>query len=689
MGFAIFCVLIYVLEFVLFLLLSIVFSLLVIALPTYAAGVPNASTPMPTYTVATRPDEIGNIIIFDELSKHFNFKIHYLYFDQFAPILDSVQNKTADFSASVTYSEERAKYIDISEPTNVEYTYLFTNYGNHSTQSVQEIHSIAIANNLIFKDLVQRIHPNIKVIEFDSFEQAKQMIRSGEVDGVVDNISKLEPFLNDGFEARALNGKVPIQPVGIATAKGYHTKLVQEMVAYLHTPEMQKQLRQRMDEYQYEVRKKALRKRVVEAGFDSSKPLKVKFENVIQFSEYDKGGHIYGLAADIFTQSCEVLGLVCDVVSGPHESWTNMYNDLLNNKIDVLSPVTMSTSRLKKMNFSQAYFSPEAIIVKRSGYKKGVYKTISEMIVERISVVKGDYYDTLLTNMLPGQKLFRYANRAQQMKALADGKVDYVVLNRQNYYKMLQDNVADFSTEEDLSIGVFHKSAMSAAFPKTDQGRELAQLFSSAQQLVDTQSIINQYDIKPNWRLIFQQEKTSSRHIYAIFAFCTLFMVLAIWFMYKQAITDNLTKLKNRRALYQKYSRGIPTRTILVYIDVNKFKGINDTYGHSAGDTVLKRLAYLIFLHWPEGAFRLGGDEFILVGDVSEQKLDWVLEQLQSFTVDIDDQHSIEVKTSCGISRHRESLMDIDAVLHLADEQMYAAKAFSRKQSDEMLIKRA
>lgn len=41
------------------------------------------------------------------------------------------------------------------------------------------------------------------------------------------------------------------------------------------------------------------------------------------------------------------------------------------------------------------------------------------------------------------------------------------------------------------------------------------------------------------------------------------------------------------------------------------------------------------------------------------------------------------------ISCHRERLMEIDAVLHLADEQMYAAKADSRKQSDEMLVKRA
>ncbi|MGV3001438.1 diguanylate cyclase domain-containing protein [Vibrio sp. E150_018] len=672
-----------------FLLLFIALSLLTISLPTYAEEVPTTPISMPTYTVATRLDDIGNIIIFDELSQHFNFKVQYLYFDQFAPVLKAVKNKTADFSANVTYSEERAKYIDISEPTNVEYTYLFTNYNSHSPHSIKEIHTIAAANDLIFKDLFQRIYPNIKVVELDDFEHAKQMIRSGEVDGVVDNISKLKLFLSYGFDAHALNGKVPIQSVGIATAKGYHTKLVKEMVAYLHSPEMQKKLRQRMDNYQYEVRKKALRKRVVEAGFDNSKPLKVKFENVILLSEYDKNHNVFGLIADIFNQSCEVLGLTCDVVSDPDESWTGMYNDLLDNKIDILGPVTMSSRRLDKMYFSRAYFTSEAIIVKRSGYKEDVYKTISEMIIERISVVKGDYYDTLLTNMLPGQKLFRYADRVQQMQALVNGDVDYVVLNRQNYYKMLQDNVADFSTEEDLSIGVFHKSSMTVAFPKTDRGYKLAQLFSSAHQLIDTQSIINQYDIKPDWQVILKKEKAASRYIYTIFTFCTLFMVLAIWFMYKQAITDNLTKLKNRRALYQKYSRGIPPRTTLVYIDVNKFKAINDTYGHSVGDAALKRLAYLILRHWPEGAFRLGGDEFVLVGNVSKEKLESVLEQIQSFTIDIDAEHSIDVHTSCGISHYRENLMEIDAVLHLADEKMYAAKAYSRTQSDEMLVKRS
>ncbi|MFH0256993.1 diguanylate cyclase [Vibrio rumoiensis] len=628
-----------------------------------------------SYQVALVKDDIGSKIVFDELAKHFQLKVNYIYYDQFSGILDALKNNTTDFVPNVTYSQEREKYFDISPPTNMEYTYLYTLPKFSMNKSLSKVHSIAVADNLIFEQFLKEHYPQIKVVSFSNYPQALNMLNKGEVDGVIDGISKLKRFLNDGISAQMLNSVLPIQPVGIATGKGQNAALLNAMVDYLHTPEMQKTLRQITEAYQYEYQLGALRKRVARTGVDTTTTLKVKLENVTVLSKYQADGKPQGVAVDVLNKSCQILGFHCEIVSQPGDQWTGMLSDLLNNKIDVLGPMVISNNRKDSMYFSQPFFDTESVVVKRTGYKEGIYKSLSEMVIEKISVVRGDYYDQLLTNLLPGKKLYRMETREDQIQALKEGKVDYVILNRPNYIQMLVENTADFSTEEDADIGVFQKTPLGFAFPKTDKGQQLAELFSAAQSLIDRSAIIQHYYVQPNWRSILQKEQRTNYIVWSVFTLSIVFMLVVIGFVYRQAITDNLTQLKNRRALYQKYASGIPTRITLVYLDVNKFKVINDTYGHNAGDAVLQQLAELILQHWPGAAFRLGGDEFVLVGELSDRKLQSVLNELQSFTVDIDGQVFIDVTTSCGVSRFREKMMEIDDVLHLADKEMYMAKA--------------
>lgn len=628
-----------------------------------------------SYKVALVKGDIGSKIVFDELAEHFQIKPHYIYFEQFSSILDALKHKSIDFAPNVTYSEEREKYFDVSPPTNMEYTYLYTLPKFSNKKTFESVHSVAVANNLIFKEFIQQHYPNIKVLNFSSYQQALSMLKKGEVDAVIDGISKLKRFLDSGVNARMLNTSLPIQPVGLATGKGQNTELLNAMVKYLHTPVMQKTLRQKTEAYQYQYQLEALRKRVARLGIDTSIPLKVKLENLTVLSKYQGHDNAEGVAVDVLNKSCQILEFTCEIVSTSDEHWSTMIADLLNNKIDILGSVVISENRKANMYFSLPFFKTESVVVKRTGYKTGIYKTLSEMVVERISVIRGDYYDQLLTNILPGQKLYRMESREEQIHALKEGKVDYVILNRANYIQMLVENTADFSTEEDADIGVFQETPLGFAFPKTERGHELAVLFSAAQNLIDSSKIIQKYYVQPNWRSILQQEQKINYIVWTVFAFSLICMLVIIWFIYRQAITDNLTKLKNRRALYQRFARGIPKDRTLVYIDVNKFKGINDTYGHSAGDAVLQHLSQLILKHWPGTSFRLGGDEFVLVGNVSDSKLESVLRQLKTFTVDIEEQHPITVTTSCGMSQHRNEVMEIDKVLHLADKQMYLVKA--------------
>lgn len=95
----------------------------------------------------------------------------------------------------------------------------------------------------------------------------------------------------------------------------------------------------------------------------------------------------------------------------------------------------------------------------------------------------------------------------------------------------------------------------------------------------------------------------------------------------EEAARDNLTGLGNQRAYEETIAEAIagagPGDTLILYLlDVDRFKQVNDRYGHPAGDAVLARLGELIEELAPRGGYRIGGDEFAVLlhgGDAPEQ----------------------------------------------------------------------
>jgi len=144
-------------------------------------------------------------------------------------------------------------------------------------------------------------------------------------------------------------------------------------------------------------------------------------------------------------------------------------------------------------------------------------------------------------------------------------------------------------------------------------------------------------------------------------------------------LKDKLTKAYNRYYLEQKttelfnQNKGFK----FYYLDLNKFKPVNDDYGHEAGDEVLvlttRRLENLIS---DEGfVSRLGGDEFVIVQlenlkkDLSGEIIKTIEEPLNiSLTED-----EINISTSIGICIS-EAFDDIDPMLKEADEKMFEYK---------------
>ncbi|MCG3087955.1 sensor domain-containing diguanylate cyclase [Sporosarcina cyprini] len=149
------------------------------------------------------------------------------------------------------------------------------------------------------------------------------------------------------------------------------------------------------------------------------------------------------------------------------------------------------------------------------------------------------------------------------------------------------------------------------------------------------------------------------------------------------AFQNELTGLPNRRELLLSLERHVfeaeqnGSHFVVMFIDINRFKSVNDSYGHHVGDALLievgKRLAKLPY---ELELYHLSGDEFIILMD-DNSSLDDVIASItlafhDGFTVDT---FCVKVSASIGISLYPENSRDPARLLQLADQAMFEAKA--------------
>ena len=156
-----------------------------------------------------------------------------------------------------------------------------------------------------------------------------------------------------------------------------------------------------------------------------------------------------------------------------------------------------------------------------------------------------------------------------------------------------------------------------------------------------------------------------------------------------QANYDALTGLPNRNLLQDRLQQAVhgyrlPRTVAVAFIDLDHFKFVNDSLGHSAGDRLLKGIAERLRAVLRDGdtVARLGGDEFVLImnGQSSEEVIFRAMQRITAAVAEpmnIDGKELI-VTCSGGISLYPQDGLDVDTLLKNADAAMYRAKGEGR-----------
>lgn len=154
------------------------------------------------------------------------------------------------------------------------------------------------------------------------------------------------------------------------------------------------------------------------------------------------------------------------------------------------------------------------------------------------------------------------------------------------------------------------------------------------------------------------------------------------------AFYDTLTNMPNRRFFYERlkqailYAQRSHTKLAVIYIDMDHFKTINDTYGHDVGDHYLCAYAQAIKskLRSVDTLSRFGGDEFVVllisINDANDALT--VANKILAIKEVSVNKQSLEVSSSMGVALYPDHAKDADELIKLADKAMYKVKHASR-----------
>lgn len=233
---------------------------------------------------------------------------------------------------------------------------------------------------------------------------------------------------------------------------------------------------------------------------------------------------------------------------------------------------------------------------------------------------------------------------------------------------LVKDEIIVSITEKDSSIGKYYEEILKINNSQANKIRDLQQKLAKFEQNLtekfDEISKLNNELI--NTKRLLEQKNARLESLNKK--------------LEKISVTDELTELFNRRHFFDviedeiNRAKRMNYKITLLSIDINNFKKVNDTFGHLAGDKLLKKLATIITENVRDGldtAFRFGGDEFaILLSDCSKEKALTIAKRIDKKFKKSTDIASL----AYGAEELDIYNPDIEYVLQEADKKMYSHK---------------
>jgi len=375
-------------------------------------------------------------------------------------------------------------------------------------------------------------------------------------------------------------------------------------------------------------------------------------------------GYINNVCSEIgysFKEYCTIVDSLGQVVANPNKDWVKQSHDL-----STLAIVQeMKKGRSGSMDFYSPNLEEDAVAgfstVKKLGWGVMIFQSKADLDLPLKQVMS-----TILIWLVIG--IFFALIVAYMLTRQITKPINSLVLK---------------SKEAGVRTGTFNLGDVPKGSPN-----EIIQLWIAWSSLISKLQRSNKEVKKLNYSLSKDVQQATAR------------LRKTNKYLYRISSRDHLTKIANRRFFEDTVNKILQTKlgekASIILIDVDKFKFINDTYGHDAGDLALVHIAQLMKKCTREGDLpaRLGGDEFVIyIKDCGPKSLQRVAENLRKAVQDnpiVWAGQEIKLTLSVGTVNHEaDGKVTLTELLKFADEAMYDSKENGRNHVSAYSFKKA
>ncbi|WP_252738910.1 transporter substrate-binding domain-containing protein [Colwellia sp. D2M02] len=408
-------------------------------------------------------------------------------------------------------------------------------------------------------------------------------------------------------------------------------------------------------------------------------------------------GDFVGINRDIINLISQRTDIKFNYVA--YDSWQQLYQALLDNKVDMLASITPTEQREKEILFSESYWKMPWVILHQQ--KTGKQLSLKDFYGKSLAIVKGYYLIGMLREQYPLINFKLVDNREQAVVAMQQDIVAGFVTTMASATQLLKkDHLVPLmiSVVEEVNLDISH-------FGINNQLPLLQSIINKGLLSIserETQAIYDAwFSVSINTGLNKKMVMQVAAQVGVIILF--VLVVIVMWnrrlqveikrreqlekIMKHMATHDELTGLANRVLLKDRLNSAIAfhqrqqLKIAVLFIDLDGFKSINDNYGHDVGDELLQEVASRLkgCVRESDTIVRFGGDEFVLLltGLHSNNEAAYVAEKVlrlmqAEFTLSTD---SAYIGCSIGIAVYPEDGVDDNELLKVADTLMYKVKA--------------
>ena len=604
---------------------------------------------------------------------------------------------------------DRAQWSDFSSPIHhVDTVVVFNrNYPKNSRLKDFAFLKVAVYTDSFQLAYMQEHHPEFQLITYVDPKKTFEQLLNGEIDAVVAEA----PFINVQLAQMGLSGVLNLSDE-VLTTNTVHAMIAKDQVELLEL--INQGIRSIPIEEVVALEKKwlpslkpfhknrySLPYLTIEENqwLMEQDNLVVGFDNSWYPIEFlDDNNQFNGIAADYISHFRDALNI--NFIPVHNDNWAETFEAFKNGEIDVLSAVITTEKRKKTISFTDPYVAvPTAILTRKNDF---YIDDINQLKGKKLGLVNGFAIIELVQKDYPEIEIVEVESVIQGLRMLDRGDTDAYIGTLALINHELDKN--DF---DNLKIAAFSPYRFEIAMAI---GSTLEPLRDILNKTIDNMTEKQKITIKNDWMAIYlntgSQIRTLLEWLIPIIVLLLTTIIVILWFNKKLqtqidqrkaaekelkhlATHDVLTNLPNWRNLEQQFNHIIVNndqRHALLFIDLDGFKKVNDTYGHKAGDTVLVETAnrLKVVTEQTDIVVRIGGDEFlVLVTNLIDNKaLD---KKCQAIVNDIKQDYQwqdnkINISCSIGIAKYPLNAQTLDELISLADAAMYQAKNAGKNQ---------